>query len=87
MPGFLYILQDDTSKFYIGSSENIEARFADHLFGGTYTTRRMKNPKMVFSQGYPTIAEAKKIELKLKKLKRKDYIANIVKDGYIKMKI
>ena len=46
----------------------------------------MKNPQRVFCQEFPTIEEAKKVELKLKKLKRKDYIEKIVKDGYIKMK-
>lgn len=47
----------------------------------------MKNPKVVLTQGYATIEEARKIERKLKKLKRKDYIDKIVKDGHIKMKL
>jgi len=35
---------------------------------------------------YKTILEARRVEYKLKKLKRRDYIANIIKDGFIKMK-
>jgi predicted GIY-YIG superfamily endonuclease len=46
----------------------------------------MKNPKMILCQEFESIELAKKIELRLKKLKRKDYIEKIVKDGYIKMK-
>jgi predicted GIY-YIG superfamily endonuclease len=46
----------------------------------------MKNPHVALSQEYPTIEEARKIERKLKKLKRKDYISKIIKDGYIKIK-
>jgi len=42
--------------------------------------------ELVFSQMFDTLEEARKIELRLKKLKRKDYIEKIVKDGYIKIK-
>ncbi len=45
----------------------------------------MKNPKIVLVQEYDSIEVAIKIERKLKKLKRKDYIEKIVKDGYIKV--
>ena len=86
MPGFVYILEDDMHMFYIGSSTDVEARFKRHLSGFVHTTHRMKNPKIVLSQEYPTIQEAKSVELKLKKLKRKDYIQKIVRDGKINMK-
>lgn len=87
VPGFVYILEDDNNKYYIGCSEEVSARYKDHLNGLVYTTRRMKNPKIVFRHEYSSIQEAKKIEYKLKNLKRKDYIDKIIKDGYIKMKI
>jgi len=45
----------------------------------------MKNPKLVFKQEFGSLAIARKIERKIKKLKRKDYIEKIVTDGYIKM--
>ena len=47
----------------------------------------MNKPTLVFKQNYPTLIEARRIERKLKKLKRKDYIENIIRDGYIKIKI
>ena len=86
MSGFVYILEDGLNKYYIGSCIDVNARFKRHLSGWVYTTHRMTNPKIVFCQEYPTIQEAKKIELKLKRLKRKDYIKKIVEDGYIKIK-
>ncbi len=86
MKGFVYILEDDLHKYYIGSTANPLQRYQRHLSGFVYTTHRMQNPKMVLCQEFPTIEEAKKIELKLKKLKRKDYIEKIIRDGYIKMK-
>ncbi len=87
MPGFVYILRDDFGKYYIGSTENVDVRYKKHLSGSVYTTRRMKNPRIALRQEYSTIEEAKKVEWKLKKLKRKDYIEKIVKDGMIKIKI
>jgi len=86
MSGFVYILKGDMDKYYIGSSENVGERFKEHLGGAVYTTSRMKNPKIVFTQEYPTIREAKQVEYKLKQLKRKDYIKKIVREGRIRMK-
>ena len=45
----------------------------------------MNKPKVVFSQEYDNLEQARKIERRLKKLKRKDYIQKIIADGYIKM--
>lgn len=42
--------------------------------------------EIVFYQEYENLKVARKIEYKLKNLKRHDYIASIVKDGFIKMK-
>ena len=86
MPGFVYILKDEKGKLYIGSTDNLDKRMRQHKAGHTQTTRRMKNAVLVFSQKYPTLEQARKIERKLKKLKRKDYIEKIIKDGYIKIK-
>lgn len=86
MTGYVYILKDDNHRYYIGSTANPPQRYKRHLSGFVFTTHRMKNPKMVLCQEFNSIEEAKKIELRLKKLKRKDYIDKIVKDGYIKMK-
>lgn len=40
---------------------------------------------LVFSQMFDTLEEARRIEIKLKHLKRKDYIEKIIKEGYIKI--
>lgn len=53
--------------------------------GHTQTTRRMFNPNLVFSQKYDSLEQARKIELRIKKLKRRDYIEKIIRDGNIKM--
>ena len=86
MFGFLYILKDKKGRFYIGSTNDLERRNKQHQNKHTFTTRRMDNPKIVLSQKYETLDQARVIERKLKKLKRKDYIEKIVRDGYIRIK-
>jgi predicted GIY-YIG superfamily endonuclease len=86
MVGYVYILEDELGTYYIGSSTNPDQRYKRHLSGFVHTTRRMRNPKTVFCQKFESIQLAKRIESKLKKLKRKDYIRKIIDDGYIKMK-
>ncbi len=82
---FVYILKNEKGNFYIGSTVNLERRIKQHNNGNTYSTKRMGNLKLVFSQKYEKLKDARKIEYKLKSLKRHDYIANIVKDGFIKI--
>jgi len=83
----VYILEGEDGRYYIGSTTDLARRLAQHQSGHTWTTQRIKNPKLAFHQEYKTLEEARKIELRLKKLKRKDYIKKIIKDGYIKIKI
>ena len=84
---FVYILQNKEGSYYIGSTVNIENRIKHHQGGHTPSTHRMGELKLVFYQKYESLKEARGIETKLKKLKRHDYIANIIKDGFIRMKI
>ena len=46
----------------------------------------MKSFNLVFSQKYENLKNAGKVESRLKKLKRHNYIDNIVKDGFIRIK-
>ena len=85
MNGWVYILKDANSRLYIGSTDNLERRMRQHAQGHTQTTRNMENPVLVFNQKFVSLDEARKIERRLKKLKRRDYIEKIVHDGYIKM--
>lgn len=87
MKGFVYILKDDRGKLYIGSTSDLARRMRQHKSEHTQTTNRMKNPVLVLTQEYLSLKEARKIELKIKNLKRKDYIEKMIKDGFIKIRI
>jgi len=86
MTAYVYILRDKGNRLYIGSTLDLSRRLKQHKKGHTQTTRRMNEPKLVFKQQYNSIEEARCIERKMKKLKRKDYIEKIISDGYCKMK-
>lgn len=83
---FVYILENKKGEFYIGSTLDLERRIKEHIKGYTFTTKRIKAFNLVFSQKYENLKDARKIEYKLKKLKRHDYIARIVKEGFLKIK-
>jgi len=79
----IYILQNQKGRYYIGSTTNLPNRISHHKNGHTPSTRKYGNVDLVFAQEYRTLKEARKIESWLKKMKRRDYIERIVKEGYI----
>jgi len=82
----VYILKSTKDgRFYIGSTVDLKQRLRHHVGGFTYSTNRMGSLRLVLSQEFPTLKEARLIERKLKNLKRHDYIEKIVKDGRIRM--
>lgn len=83
---YLYILLGGTGRYYIGSTLNLEKRLKDHKSGNTHTTQRMGKLEMKFNQWYDSLEDARRVERKLKGLKRKDYIERIISDGKITMK-
>lgn len=88
MKGFVYILQHSRSgHFYIGSTDNIERRIREHKRGTTATTKRLGSFHVCLVQEYPTLLIARKIERRLKALKRRDYVEKIIKERYIRMNV
>ena len=87
MKGFIYILKNEKGNFYIGSTNDLDRRLRQHFSGHTQTTRNRKMTNLVLVQEYDSLEVARKIEKKIKNMKRKDYIEKMVKDGYIKLKL
>jgi putative endonuclease len=71
----VYILKNEkTNKYYIGSTDNIKRRLKEHLAGKTRTTKILKTDKLVYTEKYKTLIEARNREKKLKSYKSKKYI-------------
>ncbi len=85
MKPVVYILKSNLGKYYIGSTYNLERRLAQHAEGHTHSTKRMGYMELVFSQEYKSLKDARNVEFHIKKLKRKDFVEKIVKEGYIRI--
>ena len=83
MKFFVYILKSESGKYYVGSTNDLDRRFKQHISGHTHSTKRMKNLELAFSQEYKSLKNARSVEKKIKKLKRKDYIEKMIENGYI----
>ena len=82
---WVYILKTNSGKYYIGSTTDLSARLKQHAAAHTFTTKRLGLDELVLSQEYATAKEARVVERKIKKLKRRDYIEQMIKDGYIRL--
>jgi putative endonuclease len=84
MTGFVYILRSQSSgRYYIGSSIDPQRRLIEHNNGETKSIRNKGPWKIVLQQDYPDIVTAKRVELKLKSLKRRDYLDKIIESKKI----
>lgn len=82
----VYILSNQiNNSYYIGCTENLDRRISEHNSGKTKSTKSYRPWVLEVAQEYKTLGEARKIELRLKNLKRKDYLDKIVKDKRILM--
>jgi len=79
----VYILYSEKiNKFYIGSSSNIESRFEFHNSSlNRIWTKRGQPWKLKRTIDCKDNSEALKLELKIKRMKSRKYIEEIVKNG------
>ena len=83
---YVYILKSlKNNRYYIGSTGNINQRILTHQSGCVKATRNLLPVQIVFQQECSDITMARKIERRLKQLKRRDYIEKIIKDGRIRI--
>ena len=80
----VYILLCHNQRYYIGSTNDIDRRLAEHEKGRVLATKNILPVTLAFFQSYNTLLEARKVERSLKKLKSKKIIEQIISDGYIK---
>jgi len=63
---YVYLLKDDKGKIYIGYTQRLKERLAEHKSGKVYTTSRMKNPKLFYYEAFSSLQSAQVREKKLK---------------------
>lgn len=83
---FVYILKTKSDKYYVGSTVDMAKRLLHHKGGYTPSTKRLKFDGCLLVQEYKTLSDARKVEMKIKRLKSKKYIDKMVLEGFIKIK-
>jgi predicted GIY-YIG superfamily endonuclease len=67
---WVYILRGASLRHYIGSTEDLQRRVAEHRRGNNHTTRRLGGGiELIAAKELPSIAEARKLECDLKRKK------------------
>ena len=67
---FVYILQSlKTFKYDIGSTNNVERRIQEHSSNKTASLKNKGPFKLVYTEEYPTLLEARQRELQIKAYK------------------
>jgi len=70
MRAFVYILRNQTSgRHYIGSTNDLQRRLADHKRGNTPSTRHTHLWELVYSEERPDLKAARKREREIKRYK------------------
>jgi putative endonuclease len=81
---YLYILQSDSSgRYYIGQTDNLDRRLAEHndlLYTSSKTTKRFKGPwKLVYFEKYLNRSEAMARERQIKAWKSRKAIDELIR--------
>ncbi len=66
---YIYLLKvkSDKNKFYIGFTGNLKQRLREHLSENVKTTKRLKNPKLIYFEAYQDRDSAREREMQLKR--------------------
>lgn len=85
--GYIYILRFEDNSYYLGCTNDLDRRLNEHKNKQSPYTKLKGNFKLVFSQKFDSVVEARKVEQKIKRFKSREIIERIIKDGYIKLHV
>jgi predicted GIY-YIG superfamily endonuclease len=75
---WVYILRGDR-RYYIGATEDLQRRIAEHKRGSNHTTRRFGSEiELVMAKALPSMVEARKLEWTLKRKKNPQLAISIL---------
>jgi putative endonuclease len=78
---YIYVIQCDIGKLYIGSTDNIEKRLDQHNQGISEWTSKYHNWKLIYHEEFKTRKDALLREKFLKKQKGGDVLKRIIESG------
>jgi putative endonuclease len=76
---YLYILQSrSTGRYYVGSTNDLNRRLSEHNRAHSLATRGRGPWILVRRESFPTLLEARRRELEIKKWKSSKAIASLI---------
>jgi len=81
MPYTYILYSEKLDKYYIGSCINLERRLYEHNIGHSKYTSLGLPWIIVYTEEYETELSAKQRELKIKKMKSRKYIEDLISKG------
>lgn len=84
MKNCVYIINCDQSKYYVGSTVDLEERLKKHIEGKVYSSKKLGVRSLAFAQEFKTLKEARQIEFWIKRQKSKKLIEKIIQDKVIR---
>jgi len=77
--GYLYILQSEsTGRYYIGSTIDVAIRLFRHNAGHHISTKAFRPWKLVYTESFDTLVEARRGERQIKAWKNTGYLVKIL---------
>ena len=78
---WVYVLRGDR-RYYIGATEDLQRRIAEHQRGSNHTTRRFGGRiELVAAKELPSMIEARKLERSLKRKKNPRLVLSVLKSA------
>jgi putative endonuclease len=77
---YVYILRNESGRLYIGYSEDVERRVADHNAGKVFATKPYIPYKLIFYEAYTSMVDAKRREMYLKTTKGRTTIKTMLSE-------
>ncbi len=74
MSYFYVLFSEKLDRYYYGSSDDVKSRLVKHLENHKGFTGKAKDWKLVYTEEYDTISEARQRELQVKRKKSRKYI-------------
>ena len=76
---YLYILKSaKNSRYYVGSTNDLDRRLAEHDRGKTKYTKYAGPFDLVYQEKFDTLKQARQREYQIKKLKSRKYIEDLI---------
>ena len=81
MPYTYILFSEKLNKYYVGACIEMERRLYEHNIGNSKFTRLGFPWELKYTEEYQTLLEAKQRELKIKKMKSRKYIEDLISKG------